>query len=75
MKNIYIAVMIERKNGKFATVIKCGEHENILYKLHLEGIIYANAFKSKKDAEFAAFCWNEDLKIDNEYLGGNKSCF
>lgn len=84
MKNFYIAVTVEQnKNmsifnpdenketnpGLYAYVIKINSSNNLKSALEcIGGLVHANIFPTKKDAEHTVNYWNDCYKANGTYL-------
>lgn len=68
MKNNYIAVQIKENEKFYAYAVKVTESDNLLSKLNIENIQYANICDSKKRAETIVNYWNECSKTNGNYL-------
>ncbi len=73
MKNFYIAVEIEENNKYYAYVLKVSSCDNLLSKLTIKNIKFANLQGTKKSAEYIVNDWNARHKANNRYLFDNPS--
>ena len=58
MKKYYIVIGIEKENKKYAYIETITSSDNLLKKIDVDGVIYANIFDSRKRAEDIANQWN-----------------
>lgn len=71
MKNAYIAVSIKENDKNYAYMIKVSEMDNLVGKLNIKGIEFANMFDTKKKAGEVVEYWNECYRKNGTYaLGG-----
>lgn len=68
MANTYIAVSIEEDNKNYAYAIKVTESDNLLGKLEVKGIKYANICGTKKRASEIVDYWNNGYKQNGTYM-------
>ena len=74
MKNFYIAVqIINESNKKYSYVLKVGESDNLLTKLKIPNIVFANICQTKKQAEEIVHVWNQGFIKNHEYMF-NEEC-
>lgn len=68
MKNKYIAVQIKENEKYYAYAVKVTESDNLLSKLTIKNIMFANICDSKKRAEEIINHWNSCFKVNGTYL-------
>lgn len=68
MKNFYIAVEIKENGKYYAYAMKTSTSDNLLSKLEIKGIQFANLCKTKHEAEEVVEMWNAAHKANNRYL-------
>lgn len=68
MKRFYIAVTIKENGKYYAYALTVSESDNLVSKLEISGIIYANIFETKKLAREVIKSWNDAYKINGTYL-------
>ena len=68
MKRFYIAVTIKENGKYYAYALTVSESDNLVSKLEISGIIYANIFETKKLAGEVVKAWNDAYKINGTYL-------
>lgn len=84
MKNFYIAVTVEQDRnisifnpaenketnpGLYAYVIKINSSSNLKSSLEcIGGLVHANIFPTKKEAEYTANFWNTCYKVNGTYF-------
>ena len=71
MKYFYFAVTIEENGKYYSYVVKVSPSDNVLSKLDIKGILYANACPTKKQAAATVDFWNRQHKINGTYLFDN----
>ena len=73
MKYFYIAVTIEENGKYYAYIVKISPSDNVLSKLKIKGVIYANICPTKKQAIETVELWNACYKANGTYLFDNPS--
>lgn len=68
MKYLYFAVTIEENSKYYSYVVKVAPSDNVISKLEIPGVLYANIFPTKKQASATVEYWNRMHKINNKYL-------
>ena len=68
MKNTYIAVTIKENDRFYSYGVKVNASDNVLSKLKIKNIVYANICESKKQCENMVKFWNDGYKKNNQYL-------
>ena len=68
MKNTYIAVTIKENDRFYSYGVKVNASDNVLSKLEIKNIVYANICNSKKHCEELVKVWNNQYKLNNENL-------
>lgn len=68
MKRNFIAVTIEENQEFYAYVVPVSDCDNLISKLNIKGIKYANIFSTKKEASKVVEQWNESYKTNGAYL-------
>lgn len=68
MTYFYYAVTVEENKKCYSYVVKISPCDNVLSKLEIKGILYANACRTKKQAIATVAYWNRQHKINNRYL-------
>jgi hypothetical protein len=68
MKNFYIAVEIKEDGKYYAYAVKASTSDNLLSKLEIKGIQFANLCETKRGAEEVVKMWNAAHKANNRYL-------
>lgn len=71
MKYFYFAVTIEENGKYYSYVVKVSPSDNVLCKLNIKGILYANACHTKKQAAATVEYWNRQHKNNGKYLFDN----
>ena len=72
MKYFHIAVTIKEDEKLYSYGIKVAENENLLSKLEIENIIWANIYHTKKRAEEVVKIWNDNFINNGKSLYFNK---
>ncbi len=67
---LYAAVTVTEEEKYCAYVIPFRSSDNALSKFKDKGLLHANVYTSKKDAEEIAGFWNECYKKNGTYLYG-----
>ena len=70
MKYFHIAVTIKEDEKLYSYGIKVAENDNLLSKLKIENIIWANIYHTKKREEEVIKMWN-----DGYIKNGTNLCF
>ena len=67
MKKTYFAVTVEENKKLYAYMIDVSEYDNVIYALSNRGIVFANAYQTKKAAMETVSAWNESYKNNGSY--------
>lgn len=67
-RHTFIAVTVEENNTYYAYVVPVSNSDNLLSKLKIKGIIYANICRTKKEAQEVVAMWNDCYKANNTYM-------
>ncbi len=72
-KKHYFAVIIRENEKLYSYVVKATEGDNLLSVFRIPGIVSANIFSTKKEAEETARFWNECYKKNGTFLFSSPS--
>jgi len=73
MKSTYIAVEIKENGKYYAYAVKVSTSDNLISKLNIKGVQFANLCGTKKSAEHIVNDWNAGHKANNRYLFDNQN--
>lgn len=68
MKNTYIAVSVKENNKNYAYIVAVSGSDNLLSKLTIKGIEFANICETKKKAREIVEFWNECYRKNETYI-------
>ena len=68
MKKWFIAITIEEEKKYYAYVLSVSDCANLISKLDIKGILHANIFNTKKEANKIVEQWNQSYKTNGTYL-------
>lgn len=71
MKYFYFAVTVEENGKYYAYLVKISSLDNVLSKLKIKGILWANICPTKKQAAATVKAWNATYKANGTYLFDN----
>lgn len=71
-KNFYIAVTTKENEKFYSYCIKVSESDNLLSKLKIKNITWANIYQTKKKAEEVTKLWNDQFAANGTSLFFNK---
>ncbi len=71
MKYFYLAITVEESGKYYSYIIKVSPSDNVLSKLKINGILWANICPTKKQAAAVVKTWNATHKANGTYLFDN----
>ena len=75
MKRFYIAVTIAENEKYYAHAVIVSQNDNVLSKLALAGIVFANVCESRKKCIEIVNLWNDSYKANGTYLFSDAPLF
>lgn len=71
MKYFYLAISVEENRKFYAYLVKISSLDNVLSKLKIRGILWANIYPTKEQAAATVKAWNATYKANGNYLFDN----